>query len=290
MPAFHKHKEITWSAYVDESDQTNSFYDIIIGRDMMFALGIDINFSSCSMIWGNAEVPMQEPQWLDKSNVDQFEEELFMSEEPAEIGAEQIQEILDAKYAPADLPAEIAKLKHLTAEQRDALLHILRKFEALFDGSLGCWNTAPVELELKDPKCKPVHAKPYPVPQSQVVKLKAELKRNCELGIMRKVNRSEWASPAFIIKKPDGTLRSLADNRLLNQRLKRYPYPLPKIQEMLQKLEGFQWATSLDLNMGYYHIKLSSYSSSLCTVIFPWGKYEYLRLPMGLCNAPDIFQ
>ena len=47
---------------------------------------------------------MQEPQWLDKSNVDQFEEELFMSEESAEIGAERIQEILDAK------------LTHLTAE------------------------------------------------------------------------------------------------------------------------------------------------------------------------------
>ena len=62
---------------------------------------------------------MQEPQSLDKSNVDQFEEELFMSEEPADIGAEQIQEILDAKYALADLPIEIAKLSHLIAEQRD---------------------------------------------------------------------------------------------------------------------------------------------------------------------------
>ena len=72
MPAFHKHKEITWSAHVDESDQQHSRYDMIIGRDMMFALGIDINFSTCSMLWDNAEVPMQEPQWLDNSNVDQF--------------------------------------------------------------------------------------------------------------------------------------------------------------------------------------------------------------------------
>ena len=72
--------------------------------------------------------------------------------------------------------------------------------------------------------------------------------------------------------------------------MKHCPYPLPKIQDMLQKLEGFTWATSLDLNMGYYHILLSPYSRSLCTVVFPWGKYEYLRLPMGLCNSPDIFQ
>ena len=59
---------------------------------------------------------------------------------------------------------------------------------------------------------------------------------------------------------------------------------------MLQKLEGFQFATSLDLNMGYYHIELTPESSRLCTVVLPWGKYEYLRLPMGLCNSPDIFQ
>jgi hypothetical protein len=42
--------------------------------------------------------------------------------------------------------------------------------------------------------------------------------------------------------------------------------------------------------MGYYHIRLTPESSSFCTVIFPWGKFEYLRLPMGLCNSPDIFQ
>ena len=49
-----------------------------------------------------------------------------MAEEPADIGAEQTQEILDAKYAPADSPAEIAKLTHLTAEQRDSLIQILK--------------------------------------------------------------------------------------------------------------------------------------------------------------------
>ena len=56
------------------------------------------------------------------------------------------------------------------------------------------------------------------------------------------------------------------------------------------KLEGFQYGTSLDLNMGYYHIELSPNSKRLCTIVLPWGKYEYQCLPMGLCNSPDIFQ
>ncbi len=107
---------------------------------------------------------------------------------------------------------------------------------------------------MKDPECKPYHAKPYPVPQSQEQKLRAEVGRLEEYGVLRKINRSEWACPMFTISKPDGTLRSLDDLRELNKRIKRKPYPLPKISEMLHKLEGFMYATSLDLNMGYYHI------------------------------------
>ena len=42
--------------------------------------------------------------------------------------------------------------------------------------------------------------------------------------------------------------------------------------------------------MGYYHIKLCPNSKKLCTIVLPWGKYEYQKLPMGLCNSPDIFQ
>ena len=61
----------------------------------------------------------------------------------------------------------------------------------------------------------------------------------------------------FTISKPDGSLRSLADLREINKVIKRKPLPLPKITDMLQKLEGFMYATSLDLNMGYDHLLLT---------------------------------
>ena len=56
------------------------------------------------------------------------------------------------------------------------------------------------------------------------------------------------------------------------------------------KLEGSKYATSLDLTMGCYHITLCPIHPKLCTIVLPWGKFEYQRLPMGLCNSPDIFQ
>ena len=69
----------------------------------------------------------------------------------------------------------------------------------------------------------------------------------------------------------------------------RKPYPIPKISSVLQELDGFTYATSLDLNMGYYTIRLDS-SQKICTLILPWGKYNYLCLPMGMTGSPDIFQ
>ena len=65
---------------------------------------------------------------------------------------------------------------------------------------------------------------------------------------------------------------------------------MPKINEMFFKLKGFQYTTPLDLNMGYYHIRLRKNTSNVCTIILPWGKFWYKRLPMEVANSPDIFQ
>jgi hypothetical protein len=76
----------------------------------------------------------------------------------------------------------------------------------------------------------------------------------------------------FTIAKPDGSLLSLAELREVNKVIKRKPYPLPQIADMLQKLEGFMYATSLDLNMGFYHMLLTPFARRLCTTVPPWGK------------------
>ena len=76
--------------------------------------------------------------------------------------------------------------------------------------------------------------------------------------------------------------------RNLNKQLKRKTYPMPKSNKMLLKLDGFQYAMSLDLNMVYYHIRITEYASNLCTIINPFGKYNCKRPPMGLDNSPAI--
>ena len=70
---------------------------MIIGRDIMHKLGNDLKFSTGSMTWDNVDVSVQELEWLDTVNVDDFEEELFMMHDPETTDAERIQSVLDVK-------------------------------------------------------------------------------------------------------------------------------------------------------------------------------------------------
>ena len=197
--------------------------------------------------------------------------------------------ILDAKYEKADLPRVVEEnCSHLSTSQKRDLLKLLREFETLFDGTLGDWDTEPIHLRLK-PGATPFHGRPFPIPRIHLETLKKEVARLEEIGVLKRQPDSEWASPTFIIPKKNKTVRFISDFREVNKRIVRTPYPIPKISTVLQEMEGFTYATALDLNMGYYTIRLDPDSQKICTIILPWGKYSYLRLPMGICGSPDFF-
>ena len=82
----------------------------------------------------------------------------------------------------------------------------------------------------------------------------------------------------------------MTDFREVIKRIVRTPWPIPKISDVLQELEGFTFATSIDLNMGHWTICLDPDAQNICTIILPWEKYSYMRLPMGVAGSPDIFQ
>ena len=103
------------------------------------------------------------------------------------------------------------------------------------------------------PGAVPYHARPFPVPKAYEQTTRVEIERLCKIGVLRKCHDSEWAAPTFIQPKKTGDVRVLTDFRKLNECLARTPFPLPKVSDMLQKLEGFQYATAIDLSMGHYH-------------------------------------
>ncbi len=121
----------------------------------------------------------------------------------------------------------------------------------------------------------PYHGQAFPVPKIHKDTIMKEVVRLCKMGVLERQPVSEWASSSFIIHEKDKTVCFLSDFQEVNKRLVRKPFPIPKISTVLQEIEGFSFATALDLNMGYYTIKLDSDASKICTIIFPWRKYSY---------------
>ena len=281
LPEFSPTLELEWECDVMD-DMSSTPYDMILGRDALKVLKMDIHSSDLTISMGDVKVPWQ-PRRTQESYLFQADEDLD------DDNADHLKKILDAKYQPADLDKIVAE-SGLSPDYKIGLLRLLQRFEELFDGTLGTFKMDPYDIELAD-GAKPYHLKrAYTIPQAYLKTVKLEVERLVKLGVLEKINDSEWAAGAFVIAKKDNTIRFLTDFRELNKRIKRKPYPIPKIQELMLLLEGFMFATSLDLNMGYYHIVLTPFSRNLCTILLPWGKYRYIRLPMGLKNSPDIFQ
>ena len=292
FPAFSSSKRFTFKPDVVTVPKSAPppIYDLIIGIKSLANIGAILDFATYNLTLDNVELPMRPfDSLIDHKDLSNMLQEHLEPKSTAEATHRAV-EILDASYEKADLPSIVNECaKHLTTDQRNKLLRLLLNYEVLFDGTLGDWQTEPVSFELK-PDAKPHHGRAFPVPHIHLKTLKTEVQRLVDLGVLEKQPSSEWASPTFIIPKKNNTVRFISDFREVNKRLVRKPYPIPKISTVLQEMEGFTYATALDLNMGYYTLRLDPSAQRICTIILPWGKYSYLRLPMGVAGSPDIFQ
>jgi hypothetical protein len=97
-----------------------------------------------------------------------------------------------------------------------------------------------------------------------------EINRLESIGVLKRQSSSQWASLTFIIPKRDITVQTITNFRELNKRIVRRPYPIPKISTTLQELEGFTYATALDLNMGITPLDLTQ-GWSKCSPLYSHG-------------------
>ena len=114
--------------------------------------------------------------------------------------------------------------------------------------------------------------------------------RLVNIGVLERVQESKWGTPVFIIPKKEGTVWFITDYRKVNRQIVCKPFPIPRIADTLQQLEGFTFATALDLNMGYYTIPFAERSKDVTTIVTKFGKFRYTCLPMGMVISGDVFQ
>ena len=285
LPEFDRNKHIPHHhALVFDG---NVRYDLILGRDFLNKIGIRLHHDTDEMEWLGTKVEMKSHTQM--SNTHFLYSFMYEEYEEDDILDCFTAQILDAKYEKVNTDQLAEKQIHLTPRQRLALKHLFRKYDKLFDGTLGVYSKHKISLEV-DPNATPIHARPYSVARAHEDTFKRELQHLVKIGVLRPCGATEWACPTFIVPKKDGRVRWVSDFRALNKVLRRRVYPLPRIQEILTKRTGYKFFTKLDISMQYYTFELDDEAKELCTIVTPYGKFQYCRLPMGIKCAPDIAQ
>ncbi len=161
---------------------------------------------------------------------------------------------------------------------------VLTQFKDLFSEIPG--RAKDMEIEIRTGDNPPVHLPAYRVPLQKHQVIRDEVEEMLKAGVIQP-SKSPWASPVVLVQKPDGKWRVCIDYRKLNKISVPDPYPMPRIEEMLDRLRRAEYITTLDFTKGYWQIPVSKESQAKTAFLTPIGKYEF---PFGLASAPSVFQ
>ena len=141
--------------------------------------------------------------------------------------------------------------KHLSKSEKDALSQLMFQFEGLLKGTVEDYKEMKISFETDKNKTS-YHAKPYHIPVAHTLMMKTAIKEMCKNKALEEYSGdSEWAAPTFGVPKKNVGVRIATDFRKLNEAIKRNPWPMPTIQEMLHQCGGMTHATALNLIQSY---------------------------------------
>ncbi|CAM4550039.1 unnamed protein product [Caretta caretta] len=171
--------------------------------------------------------------------------------------------------------------------QRQQIQELCTSYAPTFSATPGLTERAYHSIDTGN--AHPIRVQPYRVSPQAKTAIEREIQDMLQMGVIRP-SESAWASPVVLVPKPDGEIRFCVDYRKLNAVTRPDNYPMPRTDELLEKLGRAQFISTLDLTKGYWQVPLDESAKERSAFITHLGLYEFNVLPFGLRNAPATFQ
>lgn len=138
------------------------------------------------------------------------------------------------------------------------------------------------------PGTGPISIAPYRMTPAELKELKLQLQELLDKGFV-KLSMSPWGAPVLFVKKKDGIMRLCIDYRQLNKVTIKNKYPLPRIDDLFDQLQGATVFSKIDLRSGYHQLKVRAKDIPKTAYRTRYGHYKFLVMSFGLTNAPTAF-
>ncbi|GJS58627.1 putative reverse transcriptase domain-containing protein [Tanacetum coccineum] len=167
---------------------------------------------------------------------------------------------------------------------------VVKEFPDVFPEDLpGLPPVRQVEFQIDlIPGAAPVARTPYRLAPSEMQELSNQLQELTDRGFIRP-STSPWGAPVLFVKKKDGSFRMCIDYRELNKLTIKNRYPLPRIDDLFDQLQGSSVYSKIDLRSGYHQLRVREEDIPKTAFRTRYGHYEFQVMPFGLTNAPAVF-
>jgi hypothetical protein len=179
-----------------------------------------------------------------------------------------------------------SKVTHLEPTQQKEITDLIREYEYLFSDTPGRTNLTCHDVDTGH--ARPIKQHPYRLSPSKLKQVRKELKYMIENKIIEP-SESEWCSPIILIPKPDGTQRFCIDFRKVNDVTRTDSFPIPRIDDCIDRIGQAKYVTKFDLLKGYWQVPLSDRAKAVSAFVTPDGLYHCNVMPFGMKNAPATF-
>ena len=178
-------------------------------------------------------------------------------------------------------------LTHLSEPRRSELVKLVKSYPCLFADTPSRTHLIEHDHDVGD--AQPVRQQFYRMSAVKHEHLEAEVKYMLENEIAEPC-ASSWSSPCLLVKKSDSTFRPCTDLRKVNKLTKPDSFPLPRMEDCVDKVGSAKFVSKFDLLKGYWQVPLTPRAREIASFIIPSGLYSYTVMPFELHNAPATFQ